>query len=511
MEEKLYATGTDDLQKLVDEAVKNAKLKETTHGGKDALVKDGELKAVEKALSDRIYGRIIDAGYWRPAVGSSYYRPNYAPWAQHPMGAGLYGDIHQVLGLNDFINRYEVENRVMGHVLDPALTEILGVMYDIINKKDAKGGDKKEEAKGGDKKAEEKPAADAKKAALSQKDKKVNLMVQNSMNEAMAKLQGTSDDGLQKMVDAAIANAKNKPAGEVEAEKKEGEMRAVEKILADKIYNRIIADGYYRPPYTSSYYRPYYGPYRGPLNSGLTYDINRLLNYHEYVNRYDVVNKVVGSVLDPKLEEIIGVLYDLVNGKKDGKDGKKEEAKGDDKKEAAAAKPEAKALMQLQEGGVPVLVDPSLMKNTMSYTDLSQRDYIIDGLNGIDFVQTNNLENEDLVVLHVNGEPRGIDTEEVLLQIGNPTENPPMNNWSVNQPSPPHAKGLAGKTDLGLRDLTIDGVDGFDLVQTSNPTENPPMNNWSVNQPSPPHAQGRPGKENLDLDLIVRGHKISIA
>jgi len=24
-----------------------------------------------------------------------------------------------------------------------------------------------------------------------------------------------------------------------------------------------------------------------------------------------------------------------------------------------------------------------------------------------------------------------------------------MNNWSVNQPSPPHAKGMAGNEDLG--------------------------------------------------------------
>ena len=55
-----------------------------------------------------------------------------------------------------------------------------------------------------------------------------------------------------------------------------------------------------------------------------------------------------------------------------------------------------------------------------------------------------------------------------------------MNNWSVNQPSPPHARGLRGVADLGLRDLTIDGVDGYELMQTKNPTENPPMNNWSV-------------------------------
>ena len=85
MEEKLISYGTDDLQKLVDEAVKNAKLKETTVGGKEALVKAGELKAVEKSLADRIYGRIIDAGYWRPALGSAYYRPSYSPLAMHPL------------------------------------------------------------------------------------------------------------------------------------------------------------------------------------------------------------------------------------------------------------------------------------------------------------------------------------------------------------------------------------------------------------------------------------------
>ena len=88
-----------------------------------------------------------------------------------------------------------------------------------------------------------------------------------------------------------------------------------------------------------------------------------------------------------------------------------------------------------------------------------------------------------------------------------------MNNWSVNQPSPPHAKGLPGKTDLGLRDMIIDGVDGYNVVQTKteNPTENPPMNNWSVHQPSPPHDKGMAGKEDLGMDMVVRGHKVHIA
>jgi len=81
-----------------------------------------------------------------------------------------------------------------------------------------------------------------------------------------------------------------------------------------------------------------------------------------------------------------------------------------------------------------------------------------------------------------------------------------MNNWSVNQPSPPHSSGLVGKEDLGLRDITIDGVDGYELLQIENPTENPPMNNWSVNQPSPPHSQGLQGKEDLGLrDITIDG------
>ena len=43
-------------------------------------------------------------------------------------------------------------------------------------------------------------------------------------------------------------------------------------------------------------------------------------------------------------------------------------------------------------------------------------------------------------------------------------ENPPMNNWSVNQPSPPHTVGLNGNADLGMRDFIIDGIN-MDLVQ----------------------------------------------
>ena len=44
-----------------------------------------------------------------------------------------------------------------------------------------------------------------------------------------------------------------------------------------------------------------------------------------------------------------------------------------------------------------------------------------------------------------------------------------------------------------------------------NPVENPPMNNWSVNQPSPPHAQGLSGTADLGQNIIVDGHHVAFA
>ena len=43
-----------------------------------------------------------------------------------------------------------------------------------------------------------------------------------------------------------------------------------------------------------------------------------------------------------------------------------------------------------------------------------------------------------------------------LAQVENPVVNPPFNNWSTNQPSPPHDIGMAGKADLG-QEIIVDG------------------------------------------------------
>lgn len=43
--------------------------------------------------------------------------------------------------------------------------------------------------------------------------------------------------------------------------------------------------------------------------------------------------------------------------------------------------------VQTEAEGVPVYVNPKLLPNEAADVDLTQRDYIIDGMNGIDFLQ----------------------------------------------------------------------------------------------------------------------------
>jgi hypothetical protein len=61
--------------------------------------------------------------------------------------------------------------------------------------------------------------------------------------------------------------------------------------------------------------------------------------------------------------------------------------------------------LQLEEQGVPVLVQPTLLKNDVADADLEQRNYVIDGINGIDFTQLGDAEFDDTITLQVNGVP----------------------------------------------------------------------------------------------------------
>lgn len=79
--------------------------------------------------------------------------------------------------------------------------------------------------------------------------------------------------------------------------------------------------------------------------------------------------------------------------------------------------------------GVPVFVNPILMSNTSGDSDLLQRDYTVDGVNGFDFVQTD--------------------------------------AWGVPVfVNPVLMTNTMGAQDLSQRDYNLDGVNGFDFLQT---------------------------------------------
>ena len=71
------------------------------------------------------------------------------------------------------------------------------------------------------------------------------------------------------------------------------------------------------------------------------------------------------------------------------------DAKADAKKDA----PKDASLLQTTSEGVPVLVRPKLLPNEAADIDLRQRDYIMDGVNGYDFVKLSDEAPEDQMVL----------------------------------------------------------------------------------------------------------------
>jgi hypothetical protein len=85
------------------------------------------------------------------------------------------------------------------------------------------------------------------------------------------------------------------------------------------------------------------------------------------------------------------------------------------------------------------LVSPKLLTNEAGELDLRLRDVIMDGVNGYDLVQLSDNVPEDNTVLQVNGVP-------VLV-------NPKL------------LENESADVDLRLRDIIIDGVNGYDYVQ----------------------------------------------
>ena len=114
----------------------------------------------------------------------------------------------------------------------------------------------------------------------------------------------------------------------------------------------------------------------------------------------------------------------------------------------------AQQMLQMEKAakGVPVHVNPVIATNTEAETDLG-----IKMLVGPDEVSVAKKNAAKKPASFAELEESSDDDEEyVQLSAENPVNNPPFNNWSVNQPSVPHAHGLAGKADLG-QNIIVDG------------------------------------------------------
>lgn len=172
---------------------------------------------MEKALAEKIYARMIDGGFYRPPVGSIYYRPNYYPAYYHPRGTYYYlpndleASIGRVLGFHDYINRYELTHDVINRVSDPAVVEILGAMYDVMQQNRSK-----KEASANNTGAKQEVA----KPALYQQNNS-NMVHKAIFAQEMANLKGISEEAMNRLVDQALVNAKNKPPEDKDATTKD--------------------------------------------------------------------------------------------------------------------------------------------------------------------------------------------------------------------------------------------------------------------------------------------------
>ena len=118
----------------------------------------------------------------------------------------------------------------------------------------------------------------------------------------------------------------------------------------------------------------------------------------------------------------------------------------------AAAKAMAQTEKSKAAAGVPVLVDPLIMKNTEADADLKLKMLV-----GPDEVSVAKNAKKPATFAELE-ESSDEDEDEELVQLDswNPVNNPPFNNWSVNQPSVPHDHGLNGREDLG-QNIIVDG------------------------------------------------------
>ena len=336
----------------------------------------------------------------------------------------------------------------------------------------------------------------------------------------MTELEKISDAEINGLVNAAIKKNKEdsmrsqtglKAKTKDEALSRDAELKALESVLARRIIDRLKGSGQYGM--NNVHY-----PYQGDLAA----KINAIKAYHDVIVNYELQN-AIASHMDPVVSEVLTYLraitdYNHRNG-----------TYGAYHNNGYAGPNRGNYTnyhyLQLEEEGVPVMMEPhNLLSNQALDIDLNQRDFIVEGVNGIGFVQleeqgvpvlmephnllTNQLESEDLKQRDYIID--GLDGYAFVQQKEQPDDDVVLQVHGV--PVIVRGDDTVMRDDMGdyrfLGRMRV-GLDDVNYMQ--NPVHNPPMNNWSVHQPSPPHDHGMRGDEDLGQDIIVAGSQVHYA
>lgn len=334
------------------------------------------------------------------------------------------------------------------------------------------------------------------------------IQLPEAQKNKMTELEKISDAEIQGLVNAAIKKNKEdsmrsqtglKAKTRDEALLRDADLKALESVLARRIMDRLKAGGQY-------------GNYHYPLSGDLAAKIHAIKAYHDVILNYELQNAIASNV-DPVVSDILNRLraitdyshynngtytrsnytnYHYLQLEEQGVPVLMEphyllsnQALDMDlnQRDFIVEGVNGIGFMQLEEEGVPVLMEPhNLLSNQLESEDLRQRNYIIDGLDGYAFVQQNEMP-DDQVVLQVHGVPVTVLGDDTVMRDT-------MGDYRFNN-----------RMRVGLEDVNF----------SQNPVENPPFNNWSVHQPSPPHDHGMRGDEDLGQDIIVSGSQVHYA
>lgn len=118
-----------------------------------------------------------------------------------------------------------------------------------------------------------------------------------------AKLKGLPDSEVTKLVNDAI-HAQNDKADDKKAEEKSAEMRALEGVLANRVYDRLLTGGYvdgYLGPIIYGHPLSYLDPLYGQAAA--------IKAYSDYVLGYEAAHHIAPYVYHPDLLKILNTVH----------------------------------------------------------------------------------------------------------------------------------------------------------------------------------------------------------